>query len=116
MLVQNLISSKRESLNKEIKSSFWLNGWNKIVKLKPLLKPYRSILFVLVILGFINFLFFLERPFFIWMNIIAWIPGIVFAFGAGPFSIMTGYLLKKLSKKYDVNLISLQEHADNLLN
>jgi hypothetical protein len=116
MLVQNLDISQKELLTEEIKSSFPLIIWNKISKVKPLLKPYRTILLTLTMLGFINYLFFLKYPVFIWINLIAWIPGVVFAFFAAPFHIMTGKVLRKLSKKYNVNLISLQEYAHNTLN
>lgn len=101
----------------EVKSSFVLRVYNVISKIAKFIPHFKWTAGILFFIGFIDtILNGNPHKLVMWLNIIVWIPGLLFAFIGGAFHFATGKKLRYLSKKYDINQKQLQQEVYDILN
>jgi hypothetical protein len=101
----------------EVKSSFILKTYNRIAKIAKYVPYFKWTVGILFTIGLIDIIINGEaHRLVIWANVLAWIPGFLFAFIAGLFHFLTGLKLRNMSEKYGIEQSKLQIEVDDVLN
>ena len=102
---------------REVKSSFILKTYNKISKLRKYIPHFKWVAGVLFVIGLLDTLINGDaHKLVIWLNVIVWIPGFIFAFIVALFHFLTGLKLRNMSKKYGIKQSRIQIEVDDILN
>ncbi len=101
----------------EVNSSFVLRAYNVISKIAKFIPHFKWTAGILFFIGFIDTILNGDpHKLVMWLNIIVWIPGLLFAFIGAIFHFLTGVKLRKMVKKYDLDQKKIQELVDEILN
>ena len=101
----------------EVKFSFILKMYNKISKLRKYIPYFKWVAGILFVIGLLDTLINGDaHKLVIWVNVMVWIPGFIFAFTGAIFHFLTGVKLRNMARKYGIEQSKLQIEVDDILN